>query len=93
MIIYRPSRNLLEEAMSERKIFNDEFEMKSHISNEWDGYIKVEDIVITDESINDERIGWRDTKHVCTKKLGEEDYIERYGYPQCIGWCAMDFDE
>lgn len=49
-------------------------------------------IVINDEStVNDGRIGWEDSKYVCVKRMGDEDYIQKYGTPQCIGMCATKY--
>ena len=91
MIIYRPHRGSLIDAMAEAKEFNNEQEMKEYIAEQWDGYISVEDIVIIDNPQNDERIGWKDTRYVCSKRFGEQDNIEKYGVPQCIGMCATDY--
>jgi len=91
MIIYRPHRGSLVDAMAEAKEFNNEQEMKEHIADYWDGYISVEDIVIDNEPYNDDRNGWKDTRYVCTKRFGDQDNIKRYGKPQCIGMCATDY--
>jgi hypothetical protein len=91
MIIYRPHRGRLDEAMKEAVEFNNIQEMKEYIVEEWDGYFSVDDIVIGDDIMNDERNGWKDTRHVCTKWFGEDDNIKLYGCPQCIGWCATDY--
>lgn len=88
MIIYRPHRGSLADAMAEVKEFNNKQEMKEYIVEQWDGYISIEDIVIDNNPINDDRIGWEDTRYVCIKKLGEDDYMKKYGHPQCIGMCA-----
>ena len=29
--------------------------------------------------------------YVCIKRFGNEDYVEKYGAPQCIGMCATDY--
>lgn len=91
MIIYRPHRGSLAEAMCEAKEFNDETEMKKYIVEQWDGYLSIEDIVIGDIGLNDDRNGWRDTRYVCTKRMGSQDYIREYGYAQCVGMCATDY--
>jgi len=91
MIIYRPHRGSLADAMAEAKEFNNEQEMKEYIVKQWNGYIFIDDIVIDDNPINDDRIGWKDTRYVCTKRLGEDDYMKKYGYPQCIGMCATNY--
>jgi len=98
MIIYRPHRGQLVDAMSEAKEFNSFEDMKQYIYNEWNIFkqelFTIDDIVI-DEShkMNDERNGWKDTMHVCIKRCGEEDYIKLYGCPQCIGMCATDYSQ
>lgn len=102
MIIYRPHRGGLAEAMQEAKEFNTEEEMKQYIYEEYWGYFKslgysyapfgIEDIVINkDTTGNDDRIGWRDSTYVCVKRYGDENYMDKYGYPQCIGMCATDY--
>jgi len=91
MIIYRPHKGSLVDAMAEAKEFNNEQEMKEYIVKYWDNYLSLDDIVIDDNPINDDRIGWKDTRYVCTKRLGEDDYMKKYGYPQCIGMCATNY--
>lgn len=91
MIIYRPHRELLADAMAEAKEFNSEQEMKEYIVKQYDGYFSIEDIVILGDPYNDERIGWEDTRYVCTKRFGDQDYIVKYGVPQCIGMCATKY--
>lgn len=87
-IIYRPHRGGLAESMKEAKEFNDEKEMKEHIVQQWNGYFTVDDIVIEDKVSKDERVGWEDTRYVCTKRFRDTDNIKKYGTPQCIGMCA-----
>jgi hypothetical protein len=65
--------------------------MKDYIVIQWEGLIEKEDIVIDDREVNDKRIEWKDTKLVCVKKLGNEDYMKLYGTAQCIGYCATDY--
>lgn len=99
MIIFRPQRSLLAESMQEAKEFNNVNEMKEHIVKLWhDGWegpeelFTVDDIVINENSaVNDERTGWEDTMYVCIKRLGADNYIEKYGVPQCIGMCATKY--
>lgn len=91
MIIFRPHRGSLADAMAETKEFENEEQMKEYIVKDWNGYISFDDIVIDDLVTIDERIGWKDTRYVCTKRLGDEDYIQKYGCPQCIGMCATDY--
>ena len=93
MIIYRPHKGSLDKAMEEAKEFNNIQQMKEHIVKEWNDYFSVENIVIDNKSVNDDRIGWKDTKYVCTKKFGEQDNIVDYGCPQCIGMCATEYSK
>jgi len=47
-----------------------------------------DDIVIREESVEDPRIGWKDTRCVCVKRFLSKDFIKMCGAPQCIGFCA-----
>lgn len=94
MIIYRPHRGCLAEAMAEAQVFDTVDAMKEHIVQHWHdifGYdmFEPEDIVIDFDKPghNDERIGWEDTHYVCVKCMG----AEAYDTPQCIGMCATIF--
>ena len=99
MIIFRPHRRLLDEAMAEAKEFNTVEEMKQHIVELWHtGWggpkelFTVDDIVIDEKSaVNDTRIAWEDSMYVCVKRMGNDDYIKKYGVPQCIGMCATKY--
>lgn len=91
MIIYRPHRGRLNDAMAEAKEFNSEQEMKEYIVEQWGGYVSFDDIVIIGDSHNDDRIGWRDVRYICAKRFGKQDNIVKYGFPQCIGMCATDY--
>lgn len=97
MIIYRPHKGGLAESMAESKEFADEEEMKAHIYQDWKksyqdlGFksapFEIDDIVIDNETIEDARCGWHDTRYVCIKRFGNE----KYGCPQCIGMCATNY--
>ena len=99
MIIFRPHRRLLYEAMAEAKEFDTVEEMKEYIvklwHEDWGGpkeLFTVDDIVIDESSaVNDDRIGWEDSIHVCVKRMGDEDYMNKHGTPQCIGMCATKY--
>lgn len=96
MIIYRPHRGTLAEAMLEAKEFDSIEAMKEYIVQENTkllGKISfvAEDIVIDEESISDDRNGWNDTRRVCVRRMGDEDFMEKCGSPQCIGFCATDY--
>jgi len=77
--------------MAEREEFLNEQEMKRHIIAKWHGLLDAEDIAISENSYSDDRIGWKDARYVCVKKVGEDDYIKKYGHPQCIGTCATKY--
>ena len=99
MIIFRPHRGLLDVAMAEAKEFNNVEEMKKHIVKIWHEGLggskelfTTDDIVVDENSaVNDERIGWEDSMYVCVKRMGDEDYMQEYGTPQCIGMCATKY--
>lgn len=95
MIIFRPQRGTLSEAMAEAKEFKNKEEMFKYISEDWckiePNCILPEDIVIKGKFFNDQRNGWEDTRYVCTKRIGDYDYIKLYGCPQCIGMCATRY--
>jgi len=99
MIIFRPHRRMLDEAMAEAKEFDTVEEMKEHIVKLWhEGWggseelFTVDDIVISEESaVNDDRIGWEDSMYVCVKRMAETDYMKKHGIPQCIGMCATKY--
>lgn len=99
MIIYRQHCGTLDDAMKTIVEFNDINEMKLYIVNQWTescfgrSPFSVEDVVIKDEPFNDPRTGWHDTRHVCINRFGNQDYIKMYTAPQCIGWCATDYDK
>lgn len=91
MLIYRPHRSNLAEAMAEAKTFNSFDEIKEYVANKWNsvwGYqiLNQDNIVLDEESQDDDRIGWKDVHYLCVKKIGNEDYIKKYGCPQCIGF-------
>lgn len=97
MIIYRPQRGFIYESMKEAKEFETIDDMKHHIVSEWnhggDVLFTEDDIEISDESVNDERIKWRDLRYVCIKRIGDTNYVEKYDCASCIGFCATDYDK
>jgi hypothetical protein len=93
MIKYRPHRGGLADSMAEAREFATIDEMKEYIYKIWNDkpgkeWFSIEDIVIGKSIGNDDRIGWKNVRHVCIKRFGNEDYIEKYGCPQCIAWCG-----
>lgn len=97
MIIYRPHRGGLAEAMAEAREFESIEAMKEYIVEhdgsipEWGHPFEVDDIVIGENLGPDNRIGWNDVHHICTKRYYSEDFMAKYGNPQCIGMCATDY--
>lgn len=99
MIIYRPHRGGLKESLAEAKEFESIEEMKAYIVKDWaEMYANIgfpcapfeaDDIVLGEESKDDSRCGWHDTRYVCVKRMGKEIY----SCPQCIGHCATDYEK
>lgn len=86
MIKFRPHRGGLAEAMNEMKIFNSKEDMFNAIVINWKGFISYEDLSISEDSGKDNRINWKETRYVCTKRIGDEIY----DVPQCIGMCSIE---
>lgn len=82
MIIYRPHRTSLSDALSEAKEFSTWQELKEYVASTWNsmgfGQATSSDVSIKDNSIEDERIDWKDTRMVLCK-----------GYP--VGFCATQY--
>lgn len=83
---YRPHRGSLEDSMQEEKEFKSVEEMFDYISESSDGMIRVSDLSISDESVADDRINWKETRYVCIKRFGWDEYDT----PQCIGMCCIE---
>ena len=81
MIIYRPHRGGLKEAMELRKVFKTEAEMFEYISIQNGGAVSVEDLSIGEILGDDPRIGWKDCRYVLTSRYGKEHFT----VPQAIG--------
>ena len=95
MIIYRPHRGGLAEAMQEAQTFSDIEAMKAYIVQHFEDVFgtkmfEVSDIVLNEDKPghDDPRINWHDTRYVCVKRMGGEVY----NIPQCIGMWATRFD-
>lgn len=96
MIIYRPHRGGFEESMKLAREFESVEEMKAYIVHEHEDPLIGRafcsgDIVIEDETINDIRNSWKDTRKVCVNWYFAENFVEEYGSPQCIGHCATEY--
>lgn len=88
---YRPHCGSLDEAMKRMREFDDIESLKSyvvsqHILNGIPAFTE-DDIVISEQpNCDDDRIGWKSVRYVCTKRYYGSDYIKEYGVPQCIGY-------
>lgn len=93
MVIYRPHRGGLEESMPEAREFYTAEEMldwivAEHTDLERGPAFSLDDLVIGTESRDDFRIGWHDTRYVCTKRY----HGEVYDPPAPIGFCAENYE-
>lgn len=90
MIKYRPHKGLLDESMTNMREFNNLDEMYDYIISNWNNSgIKLfdkEDLSISKDLGADMRIGWKETRYVCAKRMGSQIYE----HPQCIGMCSIE---
>lgn len=86
MIKYRPQKGSLEDSMAEMKIFSSKEEMFASIVNDWSGFISYDDLSITKDFGRDSRINLKETRYVCTRRIGSAVYDT----PQCIGMCSIE---
>lgn len=98
MIWYRPHRGSLADAMREARTYLNELQMKVSIANEWNvalgkRVLDPEDIVISEEHTDDNRVGWKNVHVICINRLGKKNYVKMYGCPQCIGYCAYEVEK
>lgn len=94
MVIYRPHRGGLREAMEEAREFSSAEEMLAwivaeHTDPEWGPAFKLEDLVLGSEIRDDTRIGWNDTRYVSARMY----YGKYYDLPVPIGFCAENYDK
>lgn len=83
MIIYRPQRLLLDEAMAEKKEFSSIKEMLEYLVKEHKNAFGINDIFIS-YYCYDERISW-ETFIVTVAKYADEIFE----HPQAIGFCTI----
>lgn len=89
MVKYRPHRGSLSDAMKEEKQFESIEEMFKYIQEDWNNELEVftiSDLSLSEDKGKDERINWRETRHICVRRMGEEVY----NTPQCIGMCSIE---
>lgn len=84
MLIYRPHKGSVCESLDHAKEFETEHDMKEYIVKDWQNHFDYDDIVIQDQIIEETRIGWKNTRMVTVKRMGDQTYP----IPQCIGYSA-----
>lgn len=95
IIRYRPHRGGLEESMALQKEFQSIEEMFKYIEDE--SYssglgihlYKAEDLSIGESLGKDDRIDWKETRYVLSKRCG----MTIYDTPQCVGMCSIEKEE
>ena len=90
MIKYRPHRAYLDESMELAKEFDSLDQMYDYIVKEWNA---IENnlfffffLSVSKDSYKDDRIDWKETRYVCTRRMGKD----LYDTPQCIGMCSIE---
>lgn len=91
MVKYRPHKGNLGEAIEKTIEFKSIEEMFSHIVKEWENWngktvFEICDLSLSEDLGKDKRTDWKETRHVCTKRIGEDIYT----IPQCIGMCSIE---
>lgn len=88
IIKYRPHRGTLSDAMKEVREFSSIDEMFQFIIDNchFPNLLSKEDLIIGENLGKDDRIEWKECRHVCTRRLG----TQTYDVPQCIGMCSME---
>ena len=89
MVKYRPHKGSLKEVMNFYIEFDSKETMIDFICKDYDYMFNPSDVVISDSQGEDERIGWKSWRYVCIKRYGDDDFIAKYGVPQCIGMCDL----
>lgn len=88
----RPHRGSLEESMALQKEFKSIEEMFKYIESESYSSIlgiylyKAGDLSIGESLGKDDRIDWKETRYILTKRCG----MVIYDTPQCIGMCSIE---
>jgi len=79
------------------KEFPDESAMKQHVygvchaDHQGEELFCLDDIIVEGEPMQYEKLGWDDCRNVCLKRYGDENYIEKLGTAQVIGFCATSY--
>lgn len=66
-----------------------QYVVESHTDPDYGQAFTLEDLVLDDQTVDDPRNGWHDTRYVCTKRY----FGERYDIPVPIGMCAEDYEK
>ena len=98
-ILYRDHRGTLDEAMKTMREYRTVDELKAGLAAAYNklhhelGYrgdaFSAEDVSISDDLGPDDRIAWPNTHYVCIRRMGDDDFVARFGSPQAIGFCAF----
>lgn len=91
MVKYRPHKGNIGEAVENTVEFESVEEMLSCIVKDWKNWsgktvFEIGDLSLSEDKGKDERINWKETRYICTKRIGEEVY----NIPQCIGMCSIE---
>lgn len=94
MVIYRPHRGGLKEAMAEAREFPSVEDMLAYIVEEhtdavWGPAFDLDDLVLGREARDDSRTGWHDTRYVYIKRYYRG---EVYDPPAPIGFFSEDYE-
>lgn len=87
LYVYRSHRGSLDESMETCVICESVDKLKDVVIEEYRPYgvtLTRDDIIISDETHNDERIGWKETRYVCVTHLEGDNFDT----PQCVGMCC-----
>ena len=88
-IIFRPKKQLLADAMAESKEFNTVEDMLNYVCEYYEDAFRVEDIFIS-YGCYDDRLDWN-TFDVTVGRYWGVNCLERYHYPQSIGYCTFKY--
>lgn len=86
MIKYRPHTSLLNDALKKSKEFETIDDMYNYVISKWNHEFSKDDLSISEPDIKDQRIDWKETRYICTKRIGKK----QYDTPQCIGMCSIE---
>lgn len=98
-ILYRDHRGALDEAMKTIREYRTIDDLKVGITEAYNklrpdlGFrgdaFSVDDISISDDLGPDDRIAWPNTHYVCIRRMGDDDFVAKYGSPRAIGFCTF----